>query len=227
MTEGISQATSTAAASFTSVVNPASMGRDEFLKLLTLQLRSQNPMKPYDNQEFASQLAQFSQLEQLSDIRSLLEEQSKSNLALSQTVSNSALPGMLGKTARVSSESIGFDGENPTELGFTLPTQAAKGRISIYDANGALADVVELSGADLARGDHYFKWDGVGLDGSTVAAGSYNFQVEMADGAGSGYTADTFIFGKIEAVRFKSEGTMLVINGSEAPIGSVTDIAAQ
>ncbi len=62
--------------------NEAQEQKDQFLKLLTFQLRAQNPLKPYDNQEFATQLAQFSQLEQLSDIKGLLEKQAEVKLAL-------------------------------------------------------------------------------------------------------------------------------------------------
>jgi flagellar basal-body rod modification protein FlgD len=57
--------------------------RDTFLKLLVAQLRYQNPLNPTDSVQFVTQLAQFSQLEQstqmeqdLSAIRKLLEGQS-------------------------------------------------------------------------------------------------------------------------------------------------------
>jgi flagellar basal-body rod modification protein FlgD len=37
----------------------------DYMKLLITQLQNQNPLEPLDNQEMASQLAQFSQLQQL------------------------------------------------------------------------------------------------------------------------------------------------------------------
>ncbi len=37
----------------------------DYMKLLVTQLRNQNPLEPLDNNEMASQLAQFSQLQQL------------------------------------------------------------------------------------------------------------------------------------------------------------------
>lgn len=50
------------------------MGQKEtFLKLLVAQIKNQNPLNPADGIEFVSQLAQFSQLEQMMQIRSELE----------------------------------------------------------------------------------------------------------------------------------------------------------
>jgi flagellar basal-body rod modification protein FlgD len=44
------------------------MGRDAFLRLLTTQLAHQDPTAPQDNGEMIAQLAQFSSLEQLTEI---------------------------------------------------------------------------------------------------------------------------------------------------------------
>ena len=46
----------------------SNMGKNEFLKLLTVQLSKQDPLSPMKNTEFISQMAQFSALEQMTKV---------------------------------------------------------------------------------------------------------------------------------------------------------------
>ncbi len=229
MTQGVTGTTSSAynySGSSTSASSGSDVSKDEFLKLLTYQLKAQNPLKPYDNQEFASQLAQFSQLEMLTDIRSIMEEQSQVNLLLTQTMSNTALPGMLGKSAKAYTDGVSFDGENPVQLGYTLPYSASSGSVSIYNESGTLIKTIDLDSSVLRTGDNTIEWDGTDAEGNTVDEGKYSFVANVADGEGKAITTETFVNGKIEAVRFKSEGTVLVINGMEIPLGDISAVTS-
>lgn len=61
---------STSASEQTSPVKGAeALGRDAFLSLLVTQLQHQNPLEPQADGEFLAQLAQFSSLEQLQEIK--------------------------------------------------------------------------------------------------------------------------------------------------------------
>lgn len=54
--------------------NPTNiMGKHDFLMLLVAQLRHQNPMEPQNDNEFASQLANFAQLEQLENLNNSMQ----------------------------------------------------------------------------------------------------------------------------------------------------------
>ena len=46
----------------------------DFMKVLIAQLQNQNPLEPLDNNEMASQMAQFSQLQQLESMNSNFAE---------------------------------------------------------------------------------------------------------------------------------------------------------
>ena len=48
--------------------NKQNLGKDDFLKLMLMQMRNQDPLNPMDNQAMLSQMAQFTSLEQMSNL---------------------------------------------------------------------------------------------------------------------------------------------------------------
>ncbi len=72
-----------------------SLGKDDFLKLLITQLSNQDPLSPMDNTEFIAQMAQFSSLEQMTNMNVNFEKMN-SMLTSSQAV------GTIGRTVDIS-----------------------------------------------------------------------------------------------------------------------------
>lgn len=66
------------------------LGKEEFLKLLVCQLQNQDPLNPQSDSEFIAQLAQFSSLEQMTN--------------MSATLTNSSAYGLVGKEVLVATK---------------------------------------------------------------------------------------------------------------------------
>lgn len=81
--------------------SPASgLGQTDFLKLLTVQMKNQDPMKPSDNNAFIAQMAQFAQLSQIQDIKSAFTDL---NMRL-QSVGMASSLNFIGKTVQLQDE---------------------------------------------------------------------------------------------------------------------------
>src|SRR5688500_2669590 len=87
------------------------LGKDDFLKLLVGQLRHQDPMEPLKDQEFMGQLAQFSQLEQMTNVSSAMQNDRAFNLIGRQVTYNDTKTGDL-VTGKV--EKVVIEGGSPT-----------------------------------------------------------------------------------------------------------------
>lgn len=70
--------------------NQSGSERDLFMTLLVAQLKNQDPLAPQDGTQFVAQLAQFNSLDQLIEIRQLLEEMRSNNPGGSNDSGNTA-----------------------------------------------------------------------------------------------------------------------------------------
>lgn len=83
---GATGATGGEAAKVKAQAEASGLNKDQFLQLLVAQLKNQDPMSPVGSQEFMSQMAAFSTLEQVTNMAVAGEEQNRM-LAVNQSLS--------------------------------------------------------------------------------------------------------------------------------------------
>jgi len=188
------------------------LGKNDFLNMMIAQLKHQDPLNPLDGTDFTAQLAQFSSLEQLSNINDQLELLSlyQSSLNNAQSVS------LIGREVTARGDGIKVDGAS-ADLTYNLSENAEKVTIKIYDEEGNFVDTLE-SGSQ-KEGENSVTWDCSG-----VVAGNYTFEVSAIDANGDVVPAYTMITGKVTGVSFKEGAPYLSVNGQDISLGDVISV---
>jgi len=175
---------------------------ETFLVMLTAQMENQDPLNPLDSQDFATQLATFSGVEQQVQTNDLLS-------ALSSQLLTSSLGDMaswIGKEARMAIPGL-FDGA-PSEIGANPPSFSEMTELVVRDSSGN-----EVQRYNIPVSDVPFEWAGVRDDGSPFPAGEYSFEVVAYSGGDviDTHTPDTFT--EVHEVRLVSGQTVVAVNG--------------
>lgn len=199
-TQSVRGAGAAAAAGEAAVQVPGkTLGKDDFLRLLVTQLRNQNPLNPLDQNQFLSQTAQFTALEELQNIGKAIEEMKQSGGASSLAQASA----LIGRTARLSGRDVRLDGTGPVSLPFLLEAPAAGLTVDIVD--GQDRPVRQLRSGPLEPGAGAIQWDGRDDLGRPLTPGTYFYRVSAPGGPAG--AAPIAAAGQITG--FETQGTRL------------------
>lgn len=175
---------------------------ETFLKMLTAQAKYQDPLDPIDSSQYASQLAQFSAVEQQVLGNDLLTE-----IASQLGASNLAqMAGWIGMEARTTAP-VSFSGI-PVTL-FPQPDATAdQAYLVVSDNSGTEVQRLEipLSGGPV-------EWAGVSDQGAPFPSGSYSFLLENLVGGEPVSTKLVESYMQITEARQTGGNTVLVLEG--------------
>ncbi len=177
-----------------------------FLVLLTAQLRNQDPLNPSDSTEFVAQLAQFTSVEQLVNVNNKIDKLASALVA--EGIDKYA--GWIGKQAEVTSSPAYFDGETP--LGYRLSGNSKAVSVQTVITNSSGNEVARFTSLNGAMAQ---SWDGKLNDGETFAPpGVYAVTAVYYDSSNNSIGKEIAnTFGTVQAVRLDGDNPFLVLNG--------------
>lgn len=146
------------------------MGKQDFLTLFTAQLKSQNPLDPVKNEAFVAQLAQFSQLEALTNMQTSMD-------ALASTISGERMlnsSSLIGLKVAVADTFSRLDQGGAIEGKIDLPQGASGIKVNVYNQQGGL--VQELTAGPQNPGVASLQWNGTDALGNPAPAGLYRLK---------------------------------------------------
>lgn len=202
------------------VGNPT-LDKDAFMKLMLHQMQNQDPTNPLKSHEMAAQLAQFSSLEQMSNINDTLKEMSShQNKAQQFDVMQ-----FIGKSVTGDSSSFTrIRGEKLHELSFKLPQDAKATKINIKNAEGKVVKELQIPG--LKSGNNSVAWNGVTADGLEARTGEYRFEIEATGMDGRRLAVDTKFEGPVTGVKFVNGQPVLLVGNKTVKVHEVQSIQA-
>jgi flagellar basal-body rod modification protein FlgD len=172
--------------------------------------------------EFASQLAQFSSLEQLTNLNDSMLASIESNFYLTQSINNTMIATLIGKDAKIAGNTIVSNGQENTQLAYNLPSNASTVTINILNEAGEIVKTIE--NVPTTTGEHKLNWDFSDNDGNSLPEGKYSFEVVALNNEGESIQAETLMYGTIDGIRYTDGGTMLLVNDTEYFLSDILEI---
>lgn len=184
---------------------------DVFLRLLTTQMRNQDPLNPADSTEFVSQLATFSGVEQQVTTNDLLRDLQGSFTSMNM----GQLSGWIGLDARAEMP-VNFTGQ-PTTLQVSPSPFADRLELIVRDQNGEI-----VANTPTVLTEDPFVWQGRGNNGQPLPSGSYTLSAQSWRGEELIEDRAAYVFGEItEAQTLQGEVWLTMANGISVPADAV------
>lgn len=194
------------------------LGKNEFLKLLVAQMKHQDPLNPMDGQQMATQLAQFTSVEQLMNIGDKLDMQSAENAALINAVNSSSAMNLLGRTVDVQTDVLEVGPNGPTTGSVEVPSAGGNLTLRITDSAGHTISTTPLG----FREGGYTDID-LSKAIEDLEPGTYRIAVDCDQGNGAVSLTPRLAL-HVDGVRFGADQAYITSGSSTFPISLIAAV---
>lgn len=214
---GLNAATNVDSSAATTVKDKTALSKDDFLKLLLVELQYQDPTAPMDTDKILSQTSQLAALESSTNTNTALD---KLTTALGGSQQFSTISA-IGKTADIGSNAITYDEGTNSAFEVYFPKSVQEGTISITDLQDN--KVATINVGTNPSGVYKFEWDGKDSSGGKAKSGIYKVNADYTDQSGAAQTTRLGAY-PIESVRFDSGVTYLKLGSSYVSLEQVKEV---
>jgi flagellar basal-body rod modification protein FlgD len=200
-------AASSSTASSSSGSAMQTLNANDFLTLMTAQLKNQDPLNPTDSNQFLSQLAQLSTVTGISQMNGTMSSLSSSLLS-SQALSSASL---VGRAVLTTANTATYSAGQPLGGVVQVPTGASTVTVNITDASGA---VVRHLSMQATANQQAFSWDGKTDTGAAAPSGNYSISATTTTGSAN-QPATTLLYGTVSSVTLGNSGSTVTLNTPE------------
>ena len=183
--------------------------QSDFMKLFLMQMKTQNPMKPFDSGEMMQQMSQLTSLSATQQLESTIKMMN-ANMGRSQVLSATQL---IGKRVAVASDKSPLmqnaDGTSGLDGSIVLPKASTGAVVEVRDSANNLVKTISLPAS--GSGVQDFHWDGKNEKGEQMEPGFYSISAKGNFGSESRelYTAGVF---KINSVTMDPQTSSVILN---------------
>ncbi len=213
----LSAASSTASMSSASDTAGARLNGDlnDFLLMLTTQLKNQDPTDPLDTNQFTQQLVGFNQVEQQINTNRNLEKL----LAINTAAQVNNAVSYIGKSVNTEGNK-GVVSGGVGAFAYNLPAGATSAEVTITNSTG---NVVFTGAGTTNTGDNVVFWDGKNsVTNVAEPDGIYTISLVAKDAAGTPLkNASTYTTGVVTAVDIRNGSAILSLGTLQVPIEKV------
>lgn len=184
--------TTTASSSSSSTGTGSVELRNEFLQMMVAQIQNQDPLNPLDGTQYVTQLAQFSMVEGVENLR-VLQQQA---LVMQDTQQVLQSTNLVGKEVMAPSNSLTLEQEQPVRGQIYLANAADEVSLHVYDQHGQQVATQQWGGSKQGTLDY---------DLSALPPGEYSFEVKAKSG-GVISTPQNYVAGEVQRVTLPGSG---------------------
>lgn len=193
------------------------LNQSDFIELLVAQVKNQDPTKPMDPSQFMNQLAQFSTVNGVQELKGSFDSLA-TKLSSDQSLQAA---GLVGRSVLIQGSSAILNQTGVVSGQIDLTESANDMKLRIIDANGEHIRTLPLGSHP--AGPVQFQWDGFTDGGAVAPYGQYRVAADALV-AGSTQALDVSVETRINSITLNQDGTgtsLNLANGDTVSLASV------